>query len=339
MTASRFARVALPSLALSIASFALPAGAAAAAGLEDDVAFPADDAGPATRRVDERRRANDNDWFRAPAAAGPVDFPSAEIHDAVIANTRAATARAMYRRAESAMHAAARAAIRDFEESKELKDALAEEQRAFERLQDARRGALKEVLDDPQYQARQDLREELSEQIASRREGVPVRPDDPARLMRVGGRPRLVSTEFPAERPLPGEDGIVSIAVVKLRIGSEVSKMERDALADNEDVRRAREELVAASGKVGALRDDFDRRLRENDAFRAAREELEDARIARVTAETYNLGASIAAEEALDFAYYLHRYDYYRYNQRDYGYGYHSYRFGYPYYGASFYRR
>jgi hypothetical protein len=93
---------------------------------------------------------------------------------------------------------------------------------------------------------------------------------------------------------------------------------------------------------VAALRDGFEKSLRENQNFKAARDELEEARIARVTAETYLKGASLAAREALDFSYYLHRYDYYRYNRdHGYGYGYGSYRFGYPYYGASFtrYRR
>src|SRR5207248_841995 len=94
---------------------------ARASGLEDDsevFAQDAADAGaPATRRVEERRRANDRDWFRAPVQQGPEDFPSAEVHDAVVANTRAATARAVYRRVESEMHRAVRAAVREFEQS------------------------------------------------------------------------------------------------------------------------------------------------------------------------------------------------------------------------------
>ncbi|MDQ3149523.1 MAG: hypothetical protein M3Q38_06330, partial [Chloroflexota bacterium] len=52
---------------------------------------------------------------------------------------------------------------------------------------------------------------------------------------------------------------------------------------------------------------------------------LEDARIARLTASAYLKGAAIAAEEALDFAYYLNRY--HRYS----GAGYRDYREYYPY--------
>jgi len=95
MTAFRFARVALPSLALTVGAVMTPHRAVA--GLEDDRVYAqeapdAGQAGPATRRMDERRRANEGDWFRVPVQQGPVDFPAAEIHDLVEANTRAATA-------------------------------------------------------------------------------------------------------------------------------------------------------------------------------------------------------------------------------------------------------
>ena len=338
MTALRYARVALPSFALSLAAAAMPPGAQAA-GLEDDYEVfpqevPGNDAGaPATRRLDERRKANDADWFRAPLQQGPQDFPAAELQDAVVANTRAATARAVYRRTEAAMHAAVRSAVRDFEQSAELKEALAAEQRAYDALQDARRLGLREVLDNPKYQAMQDLRDTLSQRIADRREGV---------VVPVAG-PRLVSTEAVGPRLLPRGDAdgdVVAIAPVKLRVGSDARAMERDALADNEKVRQAKADLVSASAKVSSLREGFDKSLRDNPEFKQARADLEDARIARVTAEAYLFGADLVAGEALDFAYYLHRYDYYRYNHYyDYGYGYGTYRYGYPYYGVNYMRR
>ena len=279
-----------------------------------------------------------------PSAAyrgGPEDFPSNEIQDAVVANAQAATARAMYRRAESAMHASVRAAIRAFEQSAELKEALAAEQRAYDALQDTRREALKDVLDNPKDQAMQDLRDALSERIADRRQGgdtiIRVNAVSPATTGPVS-QPvsRPVSVELLGPRLLPREDAdVLAIAMVKLRVGSDARAMEREALADNEKVKKAREELLVASAKVSGLRDGFDKSLRENLDFKAAREELEEARIARVTTAAYLQGADIAAGEALRFAYYLHRYDYYRYNH-NYGYGYGAYRYGYPYYGASY---
>ena len=334
MTPFGFAKAALPALALVLAAYAAPVQGAPRLGDEDFEVFAqeapdGDEAGPATRRVEERRRANDGDWFRAPANQGPEDFPSAEIHDAVVANTRAATARAMYRRAESALHAGVKDAVREFERSRELREALAAEDQAYEALQDARREALRDVVDQPKYQAMQDLRETLTQRIADRREGAAPAPVVAAATPGT----QLVST---AEvRPRAGDE-VLAMASLKLRVGRDARELEREALADNDRVRTAREDLVEASRRVAELRENFDRTLRTNEDLRQARAELEDARIARVTAETYLKGADLAAGRALDFAYYLHRYDYYRYRPYDYGYGYGGSRFGYPYYGVSY---
>lgn len=325
MTAFRFSQVALASTAFSIVFFALPSRAAA--GLEEGEVFAQEDGAVAGGRVDERRRANDGDWFRAPMQRqGPEDFPSNEVHDAVVANARAATARAVYRRVESDLHATVRSALRDFEQSAELRETIAAEQRAYDALVDARREALRDVLDDPKYQAMRDLREGLSRQIADRRDGVA-----PA-----AREARLVSLEPADARPLArGRDDVIAIASVKLRVGSDAAAMEREALADNDDVRRAKDDLVQAGARVSTLRNAFDRTLRTNDELKRVRDQLDEAKIARITAESYLQGASQAARAALDFSYYLHRYDYYRYNNADYGYGYRSNRSGYPFYGST----
>ena len=333
MSALRFGRFVVPSVAFAMASFALtPAAEARSRLLDDDVevfaqqAVDSGDGGPTTRRQDDRRRANDADWFRAPVQqVGPEDFPSNELHDAVEANTRAATARAMYRRAESALNATARAARRDFEQSAELREAQAAEQRAYDSLLAARREALKEVVEDPKYQAMQDLRDNLSQRIADRREGLAAYAS-----------PRLVSTTMlPAPRD-SREDDVIAIASVRLRVGSDARAMERDALDGNDKIRRAKEDLASASAKVADLRVKFDRSLRDNEDLKQARDELEEARIARLTTSTYLDGAREAAREALDFAYYVHRYDYYRYRPYGYGFDVSPYRFGYPYYGVNY---
>jgi hypothetical protein len=335
MTAKGLRRLALPSLALSVLlSGSAPAAEKRSRLLDDDYEVfaqeaPADEE-PAQRRQDERRRANDGDWFRAPVQ-GPQDFPADELREAVDANARAATARAMYRRAESTLHATVRDAQRDFDESKELKDALAAEKKAYDALQDARRDALQTVADDPKYQAMIDLREGLTRQIADRREGVTPAP--------LG--PRLVATaELTPVAPLRGDEGVVAIATVKLRVGRDARAMERDALDGNDRLRQARADLANASAKVAELRRNFAQQLRESDDLKQARAELEDARVARLTAETYNAGAIEAAKEALDFSYFLHRYDYYRYPRYGLGY-YDSYgsRYGYPHYGVSYWGR
>src|SRR4051794_33982207 len=100
-------------LSLSAVSGAQARERLANAEAEPDVADVAD-RGPDTRDAN-RRRANDTDWFRAPTRdagydSGVADFPAGEVHDAVVANTEAAAARMAFRRAESALAGAVRAA-------------------------------------------------------------------------------------------------------------------------------------------------------------------------------------------------------------------------------------
>ena len=282
------------------------------------------DRGPATREG-ERLRANDNDWFRAPvrdarAAAGDagLDFPSAEVHDAVVANARAAGARSEFRRAESALGSAVRLAQQSALASAELREAVAAEQRAYENYEAVRRDALRDVVADSKYQAMQDLRENLTQQIAGRREAVNEAIE---RSQERAARVRLASAG-PLVDPGQPED-LVAMASLKMRVGSDARSMEREALSKNEQVRKAQQEYAAASAKVGALRADADRKVRQDATVTQARASLEDARTARVVAETYFRGADLAAGRALDFAYNAHRWDYYRYSR--YGDGYYPY--------------
>ncbi len=307
--------------------FPAPAPAATqppARGVRDDSRRAMDEA---DAREQRRRRVNDEDWFRdgayrpAPAEArGSVngEFPSAEVNDFVIANARAATARMMFRRAESALGAAVRQAKRSFENSEELNHALANEKDAYANYELARLKALKEVVSDPKYQAILSIHEDLGNQIVTRRremqsfgqrDGVPV-----------------------ASQPDAAE--LLSMANLRLTVASDARAMERAATNASEDLRRARAELMAAAKKVIELRHDFDNDLREDPDLLAARRVLEDARVSRVTAAAYLQGSRMAAEEATDFAYFLHRYDnnvqfdpYFRYGYRsgsNYGYGYGS---------------
>jgi hypothetical protein len=120
-------------------------------------------------------------------------------------------------------------------------------------------------------------------------------------------------------------DDILSMATLKMNYASNARQMEQLALESNAEAKDAQSKFRQASARVSELREDFDDALRNDRDLLAARQNLEDARMARVTASAYLKGASIAAEEALDFAYYLNRYS--RYN----GAGYSDYRDYYPY--------
>lgn len=314
-----------------LSAAALPGAAEARERLADpDVQVHADEAdgGPATREG-QRRRANEDDWFRAPVRdaandAGVADFPSGEVHDAVVANARAAAARVAFRRAESALAAAVRAARESFETSAELRDALAAERRAQDKVELARNEALRDVVGNAKYQAMQELRENLSQQILERRDSASQAYEHAARV-------RFASAKTVVD---PGQpDGVVAMAELKMRVGSDARAMEREALLRADAVRTAQQELAAASAKVSALRAEFDRKVRQDPNLKQARESLEDSRAARVVAETYFNGANLAAGRALDFAYATHRYDYYRYNHSTDLYPYAPY-YGYAYRGG-----
>jgi hypothetical protein len=113
-----------------------------------------------------------------------------------------------------------------------------------------------------------------------------------------------------------------------MNYSADARAMEQLALDTDAEAKDAQTKLRQAAARVSDLKTDFDEALRNDRDLLAARRNLEDARVARLTAAAYLKGASIAAEEALDFAYYLNRYS--RYN----GAGYQDYRDYYPYEGS-----
>jgi hypothetical protein len=278
--------------------------------LDDRDALASDDEMDEGARRDARRRAGGggygrdrDEWFRDPSYYGYGNFPSVEVHDVVIANTRAATARAMFRRAENALNSAVRGAVRTFEGSQELREAQKSEKDAYAAYAAARRRALQSVLEDPKYRAIMSLRQELTDQISYARAN------------------RSVDERTDAEI----RDDILAMATLKMNYAADARAMEQLALDTNAETKDAHAKLRQAGARVADLRTDFDDALRNDRDLAAARRNLEDARVARVTAATYYKGAREAALEALDFAWYLNRYE--RYN----GAGYNDYRNYYPY--------
>jgi hypothetical protein len=270
-------------------------------GILDDDDDDLDD--EADRRDARRRRDRDSEWFRDPGYYGYGNFPSIEVHDAVVANARAATARALFRRAENALNSAVRKAVRTFEGSADLRDARQAEKDAYAAYTAARRRALQSVLEDSKYRALMSLRAELTDQIQYKRANRPIDERSDREVM----------------------EDVLSMATLKMSYASDARAMEQNALENDAEAKDAQTKLRAAATRVAELKRDFDDALRNDRDLLAARQNLEDARVARLTASAYLKGAASAAEEALDFAYYLNRYS--RYN----GAGYRDYRDYYPY--------
>ena len=221
--------------------------------------------------------------------AGPQsDFPDDQVHDWVAASARAARARAIFRRVESELDQAVRDAQWTFEHSREYKDAVAAETLAYDAYTAERRKALESVIQDPKYLAALKLRDELADQIVR---------------TRAMSRPRDVPREL-----------LLTLASQKLQYATDAHSLEIAALDKDDALKTARQKMVQASARVSELRAQLDDSIHNNPRIVQARRAIEDARIALITAEAYYAAASIAGGQAVDYAYYRHRWDNLRQN-------------------------
>lgn len=97
------------------------------------------------------------------------DYPSRDLRDWVFANAHAATARAIFSRAENDLAAAYRRSQHQFERSKAFLEASADEKDAYDSYNAARQKAMRELNEDPKYRELLRLRDELADQIAIKR--------------------------------------------------------------------------------------------------------------------------------------------------------------------------
>jgi len=251
---------------------------------------------------------------------GNGDFPSNEMHLAVDANARLAYSRANFRRLQSSLDVAIRRMQYDFEHSQEMADAARAEQQAWDDYRHARNAALKSVMDDPKYKANVAVKEQLGDQIAEVRTAY---FHDRRALDHQSQT--VVDTDMMRQ--------LVNMATVKLDYAQVATDMEVAALRNDSKVADARERLRSAGSRVTALRDRFDRTVRDSQDLATIRDRIEEARVQLIASEAFQNGANIVATEALDYAYYKNRfvYSFPDYVPYGYGYGYGGWRGGYRY--------
>jgi hypothetical protein len=205
-------------------------------------------------------------------------YPSYEMNSYVSASARAATARALFRQAESELSNAYRAAQRQFEQSLDYRQALKDERDAWENLNNARIRAISTIADDSKYKRLIALRDDLAQQLEQNR-----------------------------NRKTLNAEEIMAMASLKMSYSTEIRAMEVTAMGNDSAVGEARKRLVEAGAKVSAMRLGYENAVRENTDILIARRNLEDARVARLTAEAYLRAATTNSAYALDYAYYLYR--------------------------------
>jgi hypothetical protein len=277
-------------------------------GAAEDLRDPGAAQPPPAAPGDAQARPQQGPIFRPPAPPyagtggyyhGYGGYPAYEVNNVVLAQARAATARALFRRAESELGRAYRAAQREFDRSQEVREALAAEKTAYEQLVAARRKAISTLADDTRYTRLLALKADVAEQLAQGR----------------------------ASRAL-GPAEILAMASLKMAHATDIRAMEANALNNEPDVKTAQDRLVAAGTRVAEVRQRHDESLRENPDILMARRNLDDARLAKLTAEAFLHAAYGAGVTALDYSYWVNRR---AYGSSGYGIGYDAYGSGYGY--------
>jgi hypothetical protein len=237
-------------------------------------------------------------------------YPAPEVRALPNLRAGAVAARAQFRRAESDLNNAVNDLRRQFRNSADLKDALAEERLAYEELQRVQSAATAHLKNDPAYTAAIELRKKLAEQVE---------------LYRAKGNKTF--------------EDMIAIATVKLGYSATATAMEAAALSAEPEVLNARRRLVAAATRTAELRQQFDETVRNSPEVQLARKILADARVAALAADAAYIEAAHVANVAFDYAYYLRNnpypyavnYPYYPYYGGGYGGGYQvGYPVGYP---------
>ncbi|HEV2296474.1 MAG TPA: hypothetical protein VGR35_21700 [Tepidisphaeraceae bacterium] len=230
------------------------------------------------------------------------DYPAAEVQAVPAAKARAAIAKMELLRAQANLNRGTRAAVRTFEHSDEVSKARSEQNQAYQQYQAARERALQPLQNDEQYRAAQIMKQELRDQIVERH------------------------YEAGPEKPVLHE--IIAMAGLKLRYATQMTNREVEALRSSPEVSEARERLVAASERVTNLRQRFDQDLRDDPDLIAARRAVFDQKVAHVASQAYLAGLKEARGIALDYAYFVRRYNPYRVMGYD-RYGFHRSYYGY----------
>ena len=237
------------------------------------------------------------------AFSGNTFYPATELRAVPVARARVLATRELTRQAYSALTNSVQDIRRSYEDSAELRDALAEERAAWNDLEIARKAALTRVSNDRNYQTAVALRSRLATEVENHK----------------------------AEQDRPVESA-VALAMVKLSYSATASAMETAAISSDLRVQQARERLVQAGARLSELRRTFAATVRNDAAVTAARRALEIARVNELAAEGFYIEARANRLWATNYAYYLAQpigqsaY----YNGYPYGYG------GYGGYGGGF---
>jgi hypothetical protein len=234
------------------------------------------------------------------------DYPAPEIQAVPVALARAVATRQEQDVMLAELHSTVDRIREDFNYSPEMIAATHQQNEAYEAYDAARDRVLDRLSADPTYRAMISLVVTLKQKLDEQ-------------------RPAAKPTEEDLER-------LLATATLKLSYASAASAMEVAALSADSDVMQTRGQLLLVANKINAMRADFERQIHRNPEFLEARRNLDNARINRLVADAFLTGAVDARSIALDYAYYVHRFDQYSYSPISYPV--YPYAYGYGYGGS-----
>jgi len=208
------------------------------------------------------------------------DFPGLEVKDWVSANVMATQTAAMFRRADSELGAAIRRTQAHFQHSKEYQEALTAQQQGYSDYLAAREKALASLQSDTQYTETIRLRDQVGARLSARR----------------------------ADRSASHEE-LLAMAELKMQYASDARAIEIKAIDRNADVKAAHDRMVTNGRKVIDMQVAFDDSLHDNAEIAQYRNNLENARIAMLAADTYRVASAFAADASFYYSIFLHRND------------------------------
>ena len=241
------------------------------------------------------------------------DYPAVEVQAVPIARAQSVRARLERDLIQTNLHRWIDRSWDDFLHSKEYQELAATEKRALEAYHKERDRVLKSLADDSNYQTLKSMIGDLSQKLDDERYSTD----------------RISSAD--------AIENMMAIATVKLGYAATASAMETAAMNADGAVQDARNKLIEASAKARDSRKGFDRQVRRDPEFLARRGRMEEANIDYVVASAFLESAIIARTIALDYAYYVHWWDQYKYSgMSGYGYPYYGNGYGYPYYTTGY---
>jgi hypothetical protein len=220
------------------------------------------------------------------------NYPAAEVQAVPPAKAAAAVARAVQNREYATLSGAVRNTVRSFEKSEDLQKAIAAEDEAWSAYEKAREAALRDLRNDPKYQAQVELANNLKTKIAERH---------------AAPKPKEMRVSMP-------DPGITAMASLRFDYASAARARETEALSGSDAVRDAKQRLVEARSRVTQLREQMSEQVRTDDQIVAARKSYWDAKINRLGAEAYLSGVLEARSIALNYVYFINKYN--KYGQR-----------------------